>query len=173
MRELGSLIRARKISPVALTHLYLDRLKQYGDKLLCVITLTEELALKQAERAEREIAEGKYRGPLHGIPCGVKDLFATKGIPTTWGAEPYRHQVFDYDAAVVEKFGSGGGDSAGEIEHGSAGAGRHLVQGENEKPLESVRRFERFQRGFRVRRVRRIGGVRDWNGDAGEHYFAE
>ena len=103
VRELGSLIRARKISPVALTQLYLDRLKQYGDKLLCVITLTEELALKQAERAEKEIAEGKYRGPLHGIPCGVKDLFATKGIPTTWGAEPYRHQVFDYDAAVVEK----------------------------------------------------------------------
>ena len=79
--------------------MYLACLKRYWPKLFnCVVTLTEDLALSQAEQAEREIKQGKYRGPLHGIPCGVKDLFATKGIMTTWGAEPFRNQLIDYDA---------------------------------------------------------------------------
>ena len=173
VRELGSLVRARKISPVALTHLYLDRLKRYGDKLLCVITLTEELALKQAERAEKEIAEGKYRGPLHGIPCGVKDLFATKGIPTTWGAEPYRHQVFDYDAAVVEKLEAAGAILLAKLSMGALAQDDIWFKGKTKKPLESGGRFERFERRFRVRRVRRSGSVRDWHGNAGQHCFAE
>ena len=134
VRELGSLIRARKISPVALTHLYLDRLKRYGDKLLCVITLTEELALRQAERAEKEIAEGKYRGPLHGIPCGVKDLFATKGIPTTWGAEPYRHQVFDYDAAVVEKLEAAGAILLAKLSMGALAQDDIWFKGKTKNP---------------------------------------
>lgn len=84
--ELAALIRTRQISSEKLTSFYLDRLKKYGPKLECVVTLTEELALGQARRADREIAAGNYRGPLHGIPYGAKDLLATKDIPTTWGS---------------------------------------------------------------------------------------
>ncbi|PYS69274.1 MAG: amidase [Acidobacteria bacterium] len=101
--QLAELIRTRKISSTELTKMYLARLKRYGPKLLCIVTLTEDLALKQAADADAEIKRGKYRGPLHGIPWGAKDLFATKGIPTTWGAEPYRHQMIDYDATVIER----------------------------------------------------------------------
>src|SRR5438876_4433216 len=91
--QLAELLRTKKLSPVELTKMYLARLKRYGPKLNCIVTLTEDLALAQATAAEQEIKRGKYRGPLHGIPWGAKDLFATKGIPTTWGAEPYRNQM--------------------------------------------------------------------------------
>src|SRR6185369_14168719 len=83
LTELAELVRTRKVSPVELTKMYLGRLKKFGPKLNCIVTLTEELALSQANEAEREIKAGKYRGPLHGIPWGAKDLFATKGIKTT------------------------------------------------------------------------------------------
>src|SRR3989442_1763636 len=91
------------INAEKLTRLYLERLKRYGSKLECVITLTEELALQQAKRADAEIAAGKYRGPLHGIPYGAKDLLATRGIRTTWGSVPYTNQVFDYDAKLIKR----------------------------------------------------------------------
>jgi aspartyl-tRNA(Asn)/glutamyl-tRNA(Gln) amidotransferase subunit A len=86
-----------------LTEAYLERLELNGPKLGAVVTITRELALEEARRAEREISSGRYRGPLHGIPYGVKDLLATRGIPTTWGAAPYKDQVFDYDATVVKR----------------------------------------------------------------------
>jgi hypothetical protein len=86
--ELAQLIKSRKITSTELTQLYIERLKKYGPRLECVITLTEELALAQAKRADEEIASGRYRGPLHGIPWGAKDLLSTKGIKTTWGAKP-------------------------------------------------------------------------------------
>lgn len=88
--------------------MYLERLKRYGPQLECVVTLTEELALRQARRADREIAAGKYRGPLHGIPYGAKDLLAVKGIPTTWGAAPYTNQVFDFNATVIQRLEAAG-----------------------------------------------------------------
>lgn len=103
IRQLAGLIRTRKISPVELTRIYIDRLKKYGEKLGAVVTITEELALKQAKQAEKEIMNGRYKGLLHGIPFGAKDLLATRGIPTTWGAEPYKNQVFDHDATVIKK----------------------------------------------------------------------
>ena len=106
--ELASLIKSRQITSERLTQFYLARLKRYGPKLECVVTLTEELALKQARRADQEIATGKYRGPLHGIPYGAKDLLAVKGIPTTWGAAPYTNQVFDVDATVVKRLEEAG-----------------------------------------------------------------
>jgi Asp-tRNA(Asn)/Glu-tRNA(Gln) amidotransferase A subunit family amidase len=106
--QLSRLIRARKVTSAELTRLYLDRLKRFGPRLECVVTLTEELALDQADRADREIAAGKYRGPLHGIPWGAKDILATKSIRTTWGAKPYEHQVFDYDAEVVRRLEAAG-----------------------------------------------------------------
>lgn len=108
VRQQAELIRTKKLSPVELTDAYLDRLDKFGPKLGAVVTITADLAKKEAKAAADEIAGGKYRGPLHGIPYGVKDLIATKGIPTTWGAEPYRNQVFDYDATVVTKLRQAG-----------------------------------------------------------------
>jgi len=106
--ELAALIKTRQISSEKLTRFYLDRLKKYGPKLECVVTLTEDLAVQQARRADAEIAAGKYRGPLHGIPYGAKDLLAAKGFPTTWGSEPYTNQVFDSDANVIKRLEAAG-----------------------------------------------------------------
>src|SRR5215471_13450527 len=106
--ELGRLIKSRQITSEALTQGYLERLEKYGLKLGAVVTITKELALDQSRAADREIRAGRNRGPLHGIPYGVKDLAATKGIPTSWGAEPYRTQVFDYDATIVKKLRDAG-----------------------------------------------------------------
>jgi len=106
--ELAALIKTRQITSEKLTRFYLDRLKKYGPKLECVVTLTEDLALQQAKRADAEISAGKYRGPLHGIPYGAKDLLATKSIRTTWGATPYTNQVFDRDATVIKRLEEAG-----------------------------------------------------------------
>ena len=106
--ELGALIRLGKLTSLVLTEFCLDRLKTHGPTLRCVITLTEELAREQARQADREIVAGAYRGPLHGIPYGIKDLFATKEHRTTLGAEPYREQRFEKDAAVVSRLREAG-----------------------------------------------------------------
>jgi Asp-tRNA(Asn)/Glu-tRNA(Gln) amidotransferase A subunit family amidase len=106
--ELAALIKTRQITSERLTRFYLERLKKYGPKLECVVTLTEDVALQQARRVDAEIATGKYRGPLHGIPYGAKDLLAVKGIRTTWGAAPYTNQVFDYDATVIKRLEAAG-----------------------------------------------------------------
>src|ERR1039457_136277 len=102
VRELGELVRRKKVSSLALTEMYLGRLKKYDPQLHFVITLTEEHALAQAKEADKEIAAGKYRSILHGLPWGGKDLIAVKGYPTTWGAGGFEDQVFDYDATVVK-----------------------------------------------------------------------
>src|SRR5690242_5864527 len=99
--ELSRRVHARQISPVELTESYLQRSRGIGPTLNAYVTITEELALQQARAAEREIAAGKYRGPLHGIPYAAKDLLAVKGYPTTWGARPYADQRFDSDATVI------------------------------------------------------------------------
>src|SRR5437870_2045590 len=96
-------IEMRALTSERLTGIYLERIARFDPKLRCVITLTRDLALEQARRADAEIAAGKYRGPLHGIPWGAKDLVDTKGIPTTYGAEPFRNRVPNQDAAVVER----------------------------------------------------------------------
>ena len=106
--ELAKRIRAQRLSPVELTESYLERSRDVGPNLNAYATLTPELALKQAHAAEKEIAAGKYRGPLHGIPYAAKDLLAVKGYPTTWGAKPYIDQRFDYDATVIRKLESAG-----------------------------------------------------------------
>jgi len=108
VRQLAELIKTKKISSVELTKFYLERLKKYDPQLQCVVTLTEALALKQAAQADAEIAAGKYRGLLHGIPYGAKDLLAKKGYKTTWGSVPYKEQVLDYDAVVVERLEKAG-----------------------------------------------------------------
>jgi Asp-tRNA(Asn)/Glu-tRNA(Gln) amidotransferase A subunit family amidase len=108
VRDLAELLRTRRISSVQLTSMYLQRLKRYGPKLECVITLTEELAMQQARRADAEIAAGRYRGPLHGIPYGAKDLLSTKGTRTTWGSVPYKDQMIDEDASVIKQLEEAG-----------------------------------------------------------------
>ncbi len=108
VRELGERIRARKLSPVELTEGYLDRSEKIGPKLSAYATITRELALKQAQAAEKEIATGHYRGPLHGVPYAVKDLVAVEGYPTTWGARPYAAQKFDFNATVIERLNQAG-----------------------------------------------------------------
>jgi len=106
--ELGTLLRRKKSSATELATYFLDRLERVGPQLNAVVTVTRERALAEAAQADREITAGKWRGPLHGIPYGVKDLLATKDYPTTWGAEPYRQQKFDSDATVVERLGAAG-----------------------------------------------------------------
>ena len=115
VRELGELVRMRRVSPVELTETFLERLEGIGPRYNAVVTLTPELARAQALRAERELAAGHWRGPLHGIPYGVKDLFATAGIPTSWGAAPFRRQVFDYDATVVRRLRQAGAVLAAKL----------------------------------------------------------
>ena len=106
--ELAALIKSRQISSEKLTRFYLDRLKRYGPKLECVVQLTEELALAQARRADAELAAGHYRGPLHGIPYGAKDLLAVPGTPTTWGAAPYTNQMLKAKATVIKRLEQAG-----------------------------------------------------------------
>jgi Asp-tRNA(Asn)/Glu-tRNA(Gln) amidotransferase A subunit family amidase len=108
LTQLSRWIETRKLSSQRLTNLYLDRLQQFDPKLRCVITLTRDLALAQAKRADEEIAVGKYRGPLHGIPWGSKDLLDTAGIPTTYGAEPFRNRVPAVDSVVVKRLHDAG-----------------------------------------------------------------
>jgi Asp-tRNA(Asn)/Glu-tRNA(Gln) amidotransferase A subunit family amidase len=106
--HLAEYIRTGQIKSVDLTRLYLERLKKYDPDLHCVVSLTEERAMQEAERADREIAAGNYRGPLHGIPWGAKDLLAAQGYKTTWGAMPYKDQVIDEDAEVVRRLTEAG-----------------------------------------------------------------
>jgi Asp-tRNA(Asn)/Glu-tRNA(Gln) amidotransferase A subunit family amidase len=134
--QLANLIRNRKISSIDLTKMYLARLKRYGPKLNCTVTLTEELALAQAAEADRETKQGKYRGPLHGIPWGAKDLFATRGIRTTWGAEPYRDQVIDYDATVVSRLQNAGAVLVAKLSMGALAQGGRWFQGMTRNPWQ-------------------------------------
>ncbi len=108
VRELGELLRTQQVTSAQLTELCLERLKKHDPQLHCVITLTEDLAREQAARADAEIAAGNYRGPLHGIPYGAKDLLAVKAYKTTWGAMPYRDQMIDQNATVVRKLEEAG-----------------------------------------------------------------
>jgi Asp-tRNA(Asn)/Glu-tRNA(Gln) amidotransferase A subunit family amidase len=108
VRELAELIRTGKITSTQLTQIYIERLQRFGPQLECVVTLTEELALAQARHADEEIAAGRYRGYLHGIPYGAKDLLSVPGYKTTWGAQPYKDQVIDETATVIKKLENAG-----------------------------------------------------------------
>ena len=131
---LAQLIKTQKISSVQLTELYLNRLKKYGPILECVITLTEDLAIEQAKRADEEIAAGKYRGPLHGIPWGAKDLLSTKGIKTTWGAAPYKDQKIDTDATVVKRLEEAGAVLVAKLTMGALAMGDVWFGGRTNNP---------------------------------------
>ena len=106
--ELGRRLRTGETTPTLLAEYFLDRLETVGRRFNAVVTVTRERALAEAARAEAELAAGHDRGPLHGIPYGAKDLLATAGIPTSWGAAPFRDQVFDRDAAAIERLRDAG-----------------------------------------------------------------
>lgn len=127
---LSRLLRARQVSSVELTRLALDLLDRRGRPLNAVAELTPDLALAEARQADREIAAGRYRGPLHGIPYGAKDLLATRGIPTRWGSPAHRDQVFDYDAAVIERLHAAGAVLVAKLAMEElAGGGGHQTPG--------------------------------------------
>lgn len=131
---LSELIRSRRVTSTELTRMYLSRLKKYGPRLECVVTLTEELALSQAKKADEEIAAGLYRGPLHGIPWGAKDLLATKGIKTTWGAMPYKDQMIDVNATVVERLEAAGAVLVAKLTMGALAWGDVWFGGKTRSP---------------------------------------
>ncbi len=134
LTELAELVRAKRVTSTELTKMYLGRLKRFAPKLNCVVTFTEELALEQAAQADREIRGGKYRGPLHGIPYGAKDLFATKGIRTTWGAEPFENQMIPYDATAIVRMREAGAVLIAKLSMGALAQGGLWFGGMTKNP---------------------------------------
>lgn len=134
LAEVSHLLRSSQVSPVELTELALERLQTHGPKLRCLVTPTRERALVQARQAEKELAAGKRRGPLHGVPYGIKDLFASKGYPTTFGAEPYMDQVIDEDAAVIERLDEAGAVLVGKLSLGALAMNDHWFRGRTRNP---------------------------------------
>ncbi len=132
--DIAGLLKQRKITSLALTQMYIERLKRYDPKLHFVITLTEERAIAQAKKADEEIAAGKYRGPLHGIPWGAKDLLAVKGYPTTWGAGGFEHQTFDEDATVVQRLDEAGAVLVAKLSLGALAMGDKWFGGRTRNP---------------------------------------
>ena len=132
--QLASLIINKKISSVDLTKFFIARLKKWGDTLQCVITLTEDLALQQAKQADKELSEGYYRGPLHGIPYGLKDLFAVKGYKTTFGSTPYKDQVLDVDSYVYTTLKNFGAVLCAKLSLGALAYNNKWFGGETKNP---------------------------------------
>ncbi|MFL5561627.1 MAG: amidase [Gemmatimonadaceae bacterium] len=132
--ELAAMIKAKRVSSVALTRMYLERLKRFDPVLQCVVTLTEDRAMKQAAAMDAELARGKYRGPLHGIPWGAKDLLAVKGYPTTWGTPPYKEQQLDYDATVVQRLDEAGAVLVAKLSLGELAMGDVWFGGTTKNP---------------------------------------
>ncbi len=132
--QLAHLIRTRQVSSLELTEMYIARLKRHGPELLCVVTLTEELALQQASRADEEIKRGRYLGPLHGIPYGAKDLLAVKGYKTTWGAMTHKDQFIEETATVIEKLDNAGAVLIAKLTLGALAWGDTWYGGKTKNP---------------------------------------
>ncbi len=127
--ELSALVRTRQVSAMELTRLYLDRLRRFDPLLKCVVTLTEDLALRLARKADAELAAGIYRGPLHGIPWGAKDLIAYPGYPTTWGALPFKDRVIDEKATVARRLEEAGAVLVAKLSLGALAQGNRWFGG--------------------------------------------
>ncbi|MDO9695142.1 MAG: amidase [Candidatus Latescibacteria bacterium] len=134
--ELSALLRSRRVTSLELTEMFLGRLERYGPELACVVATTPQLAREQARRADREIAAGRWRGPLHGVPYGVKDLLAVRGTRTTWGAEPYREQSLDVTATVVAKLEAQGAVLCAKLTLGALAMGDHWFGGQTRNPWD-------------------------------------
>lgn len=136
VRPLASLLKRREIKSLDLTRLCLERLKRYDPVLHCVVTLTEDLALEQAARADKEIAAGRYRGPLHGVPWGAKDLLAVRGYKTTFGASPYKDQTIDRNATVFERLSEAGAVLVAKLTLGALAMGDRWFGGQTKSPWD-------------------------------------
>jgi Asp-tRNA(Asn)/Glu-tRNA(Gln) amidotransferase A subunit family amidase len=134
--QLAELVRTRQVTSVELTEMYLARLKKYDEVLECVVTLTEDLAMQQAQRADDEIQRGYYRGPLHGIPWGAKDLLAVKEHKTTWGAMPFKDQTIDMDATVVQRLEEAGAVLIAKLTMGALAYGDVWFDGTTKNPWD-------------------------------------
>jgi len=134
--ELSYLIKNKKITSVELTNIYLERIKKYDDALSAVVTLTDSLALEQAKVADKEIASGKYKGVLHGIPYGIKDLASFPGYPTTWGAQPLKNQYLNEKADVIKKLENAGAVMLGKLSSGSLARGDVWFGGKTKNPWD-------------------------------------
>jgi len=134
--HLARLVRTKQVTSTDLTRIYLDRLKRYDPVLHCVVTLTEDLALRQARRADEEIAAGKYRGPLHGIPWGAKDLLAVRGTKTTFGASPFKDQVLDVDSTVFTRLQEAGAVLVAKLTLGALAQGDRWFGGQTKSPWD-------------------------------------
>ena len=135
--QLAELIRCRQVTSLELTEIYLNRLKRYDPLLQCVAAYTDDLAIEQAKRADDEIARGRYRGPLHGIPWGAKDLLATRGYPTQWGAAPYQGQQLDVDATVVQRLEEAGAVLIAKLTLGALANGDVWYGGTTKNPWDT------------------------------------
>ena len=158
--ELARLLHARKITALELTQMYINRLKRYDSKLHFVITFTEDRAIAQAKAADAEIAAGRYRGPLHGIPWGAKDLLAVKGYPTTWGAGGFEHQSFDEDATVVKRLDEAGAVLVAKFTLGALAMGDKWFGCRTPQSLESGAGLQRLFRWISQRRRSRMHCLR-------------
>jgi Asp-tRNA(Asn)/Glu-tRNA(Gln) amidotransferase A subunit family amidase len=134
--QLAELLRTKQATSVELTQMYLARLKRHNPKLFCAVTITEDLALRQAREADREIAAGRYRGPLHGVPYGVKDIGSVKGYPTTWGAAPFRNRVIDVDATVVSRLDAAGAVLVAKLATGELALDDQWFGGQTKNPWD-------------------------------------
>jgi Asp-tRNA(Asn)/Glu-tRNA(Gln) amidotransferase A subunit family amidase len=135
--SLSELVRSRQVTSVELTQMYLARAKRYNPKLKCFVTITDDLALREARQADQEIAASKYRGPLHGIPYGIKDLFAVKGYPTTWGAAPFKDRILDVDATVVTRLREAGAVLIGKLATGELALDDIWFAGQTKNPWDT------------------------------------
>lgn len=132
--HLAKLIKTRQVTSIELTELYLSRLNKYNNKLDFVVTFTEKLSLKQARKADQEISAGNYRGLLHGIPYGIKDLFAVKGYRTTWGTKAFKDRIIDIDATVVQKLDAAGAVLVAKLSTGELASGEKWFDGHTKNP---------------------------------------
>ena len=139
LHRLAPLLKTRQLRSLELTELALSRLKRYDPALHCVVTLTETLALEQAERADAELDAGRWRGPLHGVPYGAKDLLAVPGYPTTWGAAPFREQRLDATATVVERLEQAGAVLTAKLSMGALAMGDVWFGGRTNSPWDLER----------------------------------
>ncbi len=136
VRHLAELIRTRQVSSVELTRMYLTRLHRYNATLNNVVTFLDDHGLAEAAKADTEIAKGNYKGPLHGIPWGAKDIISVKGFKTTWGAAVFKEQVFDYDASVVEMLRDAGAVLIAKVSTGELAAGDNWFGGQTKSPWD-------------------------------------
>ncbi len=170
VRELAELVRTKKVSSVMLTEMYLERLKKYDPTLKFVVTLTEERARAQAKKADAEIAAGKYRGPLHGLPWGAKDLLATKGYRTTWGAGGFETQMIEEDATVVKRLDEAGAVLVAKLTLGALALGDVWFGGVTRNPWKSG--VERILGRSGIRNSGGMRGLQHWLGNARLDFFA-